>query len=215
MCVNAPVSFIAFVVGAVFSILLLLTFNDNLVIVALALFFLFVVLVQLFEGMTHLGYNGSHAILVLTTLQPVVLGVLLLYATSADPTYKMICGAIIVFYIGYMFYMLNQTPAFNSLTPAPGCKQLQYTFWSDVGSLPYFLVALVIAALLITPSDIALVFIVVVAITLGIALCIYSCGTSAPSMWCLTAVAAPIVLYLYMLWRESHVEEKVSCAHAR
>ena len=204
MCVNAPVSFTAFVIGVVVCVILLLVFRHDPMIVAIALFFLFVVFVQLFEGMAHLGYDelGAHAILVLTALQPVVLGVLLLYASEANSAIQIICGFLIVLYVGYMFYSLNQAPAFNHLVADGGCKQLRYTFWENMGSLPYFLVAFALAVLLITPPELAIVFIAVIGGTLGIAALLYTCGGGVPSLWCLTAVGGPLVILLYLLWKD-------------
>lgn len=204
MCVNAPVSFSAFVIGVIVCVILLLVFRDEPTIVAIALFFLFVVFVQLFEGMAHLGYDelGAHAILVLTALQPVVLGVLLLYAAEVSSIMQIVCGFIIVLYIAYMFYSLNQAPAFNHLTSSEGCKQLRYTFWENVGSLPYFLVAFALAVFLIAPAELAIVFIAVIGGTLVIAALLYSCGGGVPSLWCLTAVAGPLIILLYLLWKD-------------
>lgn len=200
MCYSEPVSWTAFIIGTIVNILLILTFKHIPIVVALALFFQFVVMVQLFEALAWRGYEsiGANGILILTSLQPIVLGLLVLYINDNEIV-RLILGTLIVFYMIWLVYSLNNSPEFNSLKKGE-CGHLDYSFWRNIGSLPYFLL-LFIVILCIVPSDIALIVLITVMATLFLSQFIYTCNTETPSLWCLFSVITPIILYIYLMYR--------------
>lgn len=209
MCYNEQVSISVFVVGTIFNLLLLFTFIHIPIVVALAIFLQFVVMVQLVEGFAWLGYHEttSSMILCLTTLQPVVLALLLFYVPETHYWGKVIIGLLIVIYLMWLVYSLNNSPNFKSLEPGE-CGHLDYSFWKNIGSVPYFILAF-FAILLIQPADIGLVVLITLLITLFLSSFLYTCKNETPSLWCLFSVITPIVLYCYLRYRgfQSGLEE--------
>ena len=200
MCYNQSVSWTAFIIGTIINVILIVLFMDNWMIVALALFFQFVVTVQLFEALSWRGQKelGANGILVLTLCQPIFLGMILLFVSEVDPPLKLISGFILFLYIMWVIYSLNNISNFTSLEKGV-CNHLDYSFWKDMGSIPYFIVALLIAAILIKPASLAITFIVALFITLGLAMVFYNCKDETASLWCLTSVLVPIVILIYAL----------------
>lgn len=197
MCYNFEVSITAFVVASVFNLILLIMYIHIPIVVLLAIFMQFVVMVQLFEAFTWMGYDelGANGILILTTLQPVVLLLLMLCFLKIDLFDKGVIIVAITSYLVWLIYSLNNNPSFESLQ-ANECGRLDYSFWKKIGSTPYFTLFL-IALLILYPADISLLFAGTLAFTLLLSVMVYSCG-GAPSLWCLFSVITPVVLFVYL-----------------
>lgn len=202
MCYNETVSWSSFFIGTMFNLLLLVNFIHMPIIVALAIFLQFVVMVQFFEAIAWRGDKkiGADFILILTTLQPVVLALLLFCVPGTNYWGKVILSVIVVIYLMWLVYSLNNSPNFKSLEPGE-CSHLDYSFWKNIGSLPYFILAF-FAILLIQPTDVAIVVLITLLTTLFLSSFLYTCKNETPSLWCLFSVVTPIVLYFYLKFNQ-------------
>lgn len=198
MCYNEPVSWGAFIIGTMANIAMIyLAIENNLLpLIVFGLAFEAVIIVQLFEALAWRGYEkvGANGVLVATIMQPIIIGLALLYLPN-DSWRKVVIGITLIAYTIYIVLSLNNRPNFTEFEDNPRCPHLVYSFWDyfPMKTFPYLAAMLLIFLLLLTTPlrEITLGFLI---FTLALSGLLYPCAVG--SLWCLFSAGLPIILIL-------------------
>ena len=201
MCWNEEVSWATFIIGTIFNILVAYLIPDP-IIIALAIAWEAVVIIQLFEA---LGWrsNGeskiaAYGVYITTLLQPIILLLAIMIVTNASSQAKTFAVLLMIVYLGWVVYVSNTTDVGN-LAPTKECSHLEFNWWSrfPLKSFPYLILAVIGLLLLVRPFNFAIFIVLLLSATFIISAVFYSC--SAGSLWCwFSACLMPIIgIYYY------------------
>lgn len=201
MCWNQEVSWATFIIGTVFNILVAYLI-PNPYIIALAIAWEIVVIIQLFEaiGWRTKGESkiASHGVYITTLLQPIVFILALLVVTDVSTANKTFAVILAILYLIWVVYVSTITPVTN-LTTSETCSHLEFNWWSTFpfGAAPYLITAFLGILLLLRPFNLAIFVVVILSLTFGLSAYFYSC--SVGSLWCwFSACLMPIIgIYYY------------------
>lgn len=205
MCWNAPISFATLIIGTLLNIWLVYKIREP-IIYALALFWQWVILMQLYEGVYWIKRDNndwtSKMANITSILQPVVLIVLLLLVPNQNTLAKSISVGILILYISYILYQMTTLNNFKSLEPTKSCSHLNINWGENKPSLylAYLITVFTGFILLVKPVKFMMIITSYVALALLVSVIFYSCGT--PSMWCWFAALAPLITYF--AWKLTH-----------
>ena len=203
MCWNAPVSWLTFLIGTGLNIWLLSQYQHT-TIISLAIFWEWILLMQIFEGIywTNADSNSNMADFATkganlnSILQPVILILLLLASSSVSYPNKIVVCFVAIFYLGYLFTRFFQGENVPStLQPLEGCSHLNLSWWQTLrgSGVIYALTLLLALLLLLRPYPFMWIILGYITVALVSSIFIYPCGLA--SMWCWFAALGPLVTY--------------------
>ena len=208
MCWNAPVSFITFLIGTVLNFWLVYSIREP-VIYMLAIFWQWILFMQIFEGifwstddpktakMATMGANLN------SMLQPAFFVLLMLIVSPVSIGNKIVAIFGIIFYFGYMISrLINGDSVSQTLAPQEGCVNLNLNWSRTLKYTGFFYVFLIVlgGVLLLRPVNFMLIIMGYILGIMLISMYIYSCGMA--SMWCWFAALAPLITYF--AWKVTH-----------
>jgi hypothetical protein len=199
MCFDARTSFITFIIGTIFSLILYKSSNNKYVkVISIAWFF--VVFMQFFEGLSWLSKDNNNIELsnfstyfacIVNFIQPIILLIGLIYITDNKNGRNSLL-ALLIIYIIILFYRLQtlslDKPLYHQVE---SCGHLDYYWWGNfrIGSYTYF-IAFIVGLLYIKPIKLGIIIILYLLLSYMISLKIYPCGKS--SIWCWSTAFGPI-----------------------
>lgn len=205
MCWNEPVSWTTFFIGTFFNIFNICYFK-NKTLTAVSILLEWLLLMQLFEALIWRSQNSTeksqlnkiatNGAMIANLTQPIILAFLFI-AISDNQINKYFAIAVIMIYICYILYCLNQTSNYNSIDvkSQKDCVHIDLKWWKNISGGVYVATLFVLIFLLIRPLKFAFLVGGYIALSLIISLMFYSC--SVGSMWCWFTAFAPIVFGLY------------------
>ena len=195
MCFNEQVSFATFSIGTVLNLVLALVFKNRFAI-SMALVWQFVLLMQLFEGITWMGEKkkkkqlkeiGVKGSFISNVLQPVAVFLVLVTITKQKNWYLPLMGTLTILYLAYVIYV---QPQIQIEVGNEECPHLKYVWWEKISGVVYVVLLSLLLALA-SPARMYLPQLGFVLATLVIAMSTkLSCGVA--STWCFLAASAPV-----------------------
>lgn len=202
MCWNESVSWATFIVGTILNIIVICLI-PNPYIIALAVAWEAVVIIQLFEALAWRNKNtfATYGVYITTLLQPIIVILALLVVSDASYFIKTITVLLLIMYMIWAIYVTTITPI-GVLSTSDTCNHLEFSWWLEFpfGPVPYLLTIIIGLLLLMRPIDLSLFIIILLAVTFGISAIFYSC--SVGSLWCwFSACLMPIIaIYYYFMY---------------
>lgn len=205
MCWNESVSWATFIIGTIFNILVAYLI-PNPYIIALAIAWEAVVIIQLFEALgwrnkgkdNNVAKIASYGVYVTTLLQPIIILLALLIVTEAPSVNKTFAVILMILYLAWVVYVSNITPV-GYLSTSETCSHIEFNWWSSfpLKAIPYLVLILIGTLLLVKPLNFAIFLVLLLSFTYIISASFYSC--SIGSMWCwFSACLMPIIgIYFY------------------
>lgn len=208
MCYNEYVSFSTFIVGSICNILLYRIFQNRHSL-ALAIFWGWVLFMQLFEGIIwvsiknnnkNLNSIGTYGAYIFNILQPIVLYASIMILTKQPKYVKILITIIIIFYSVYMLYeyITSISKKLKYTDNTDSCKHLNYTWWNNESGIVY-VVCLLLMVILLVPHRIYKFQLCLMSLTLLVASSTQM-RCSAASTWCLLATLSPILTIIYHMY---------------
>ena len=208
MCWDKETSIITFVLGTVINIFNIFYFKET-VITVLSLVWQWVLLMQLFEAFAWDSQPGpgekcsktnriaANGALIANVVQPIIVALAIIAFTPVSIYNKVIAMVVIIGYICWLLYGMNQNSPFGCLTPAEGCRNLDYNWWRMFpgNALPYVFTIAIVILLLYRPIDLAWFTLFLIMGSLLLSSTFYSCGIG--STWCWFAAFIPLATGVY------------------
>jgi hypothetical protein len=201
MCWNKETSFITLLIGTLFNIILVLCYPKK-EIIAIALLWEFVLLMQLFEGLSwisketkdkNLSDFSTKSAFFSNILQPVVVCIAALVLTKNIKLRIFLLTLI----ISYITYCVIKFKNFNFDKPlyydTDNCKHLRLYWWDFDNSnklFIFYMILLILGFLSFPTKSLAVLTILYIVATLLLSRNLYPCSTG--SLWCWFAAFAPI-----------------------
>ena len=212
MCFSAAASLAAFMWVIIASIFIIGTV-ENIFIVRLAYFAMYVGLVQLIELMIwtmqeddeSLNHRYAMVNMFLQMTQPVVLFLLLVDLYPENDLGLVVAKIVVIVYVAYLLWRLANVDL-SGVIVTPNCdtQRLQNPWWSDsetqyLSGIPYIFTFLIVILIMVKPRALAVALIIFGLLTIGLAwiLTRVKSDQTFPSVWCFTAVLLPAFLLGY------------------
>jgi len=204
MCFNAPVSLITYIIGSVFSILLIIR-NKNYER-PIGLFLLFVVQMQILEYILWKNQECNKINKITTNLaayfnnlQPFVLYIIIVYFWGYNNIHILIHIIMFLYLVICIVYTNHGLKNINcTLADCPKSIHLYWKWneadYSTLFYIFYFIVSFILLFEYIKPLWVSYVFL----ITLILSYIIYYKVKSVGTIWCFFAAICPVVFY-YLL----------------
>lgn len=214
MCFDERTSWATFIVGTLLNLLMVSRFKGPEVI-AIAVLWQFVLLMQVFEALawrtqsrpgSRLHSFATNGAMIANVMQPIVVGLVFLALLGGSMPYKLAAVVLMVGYVAWLIYSLNTSPNVSSLQPKEGCTHLNLSWWDNFsfkginGAVPYLVCLFGLLILLLRPLGLMWFEASYIFVTLIISAYFYSCGTG--SMWCWLAAFAPLFTMGYLKYSE-------------
>lgn len=213
MCWSETMSWSTFIIGTILNIAVVIWLPFP-VIIALAFFWQWVLLVQLFEALAWRNKKSgkkssipANGLLLITMSQPILLGMVLLILSSYNAKQgvddgisfeaKAIAIIILFLYTLWALYVLNNSKNYLEIDTSEKCGHLIYSWWNDFSwkAFPYFITAFLALALLLKPGALAVFVLLFLIFTLVVSAVFYPC--SVGSLWCWFSAISPLVVGLF------------------
>lgn len=206
MCVSESASIVAFCIGLSFTCLLIVYHFAKVSpfrysILAIGIVWVWILGMQIAEffiwsdqNCGTLNRRATNAALILNLMQPVLVFVVFIFL-NAHIVFKIISAFVVVFYIAYILYFLNNSRNFTCVKPQKNCSGLNLLWWKNANGLIYLVCLLALILLLFRPFKIAAFTSIFILLALLLSLKFYSCNQ--PSMWCFLVVSYPVFLAFF------------------
>jgi len=204
MCWNEPVSWLTLAVGSGFNALNVVKYRDPL-LNKITILIQWLLLMQFFEALAwrdqkcgKLNKFATNGALIANFTQPIVVFLAFMINNDYVSVYnKSVASFIILMYISYIMYSLNNSPNYSCIGPTDICSHLELVWWRKTNGGIYVFTLFALFALLIPPR-VAIFVGGYIALALIASILFYSC--SVGSMWCWFVAFAPILLALF--WKQ-------------
>jgi len=203
MCVNKDTSIIAFILGTLINIAVMLYFQTEVVFI-ICIWWQWVIFMQLSEYLIWIDQEcgltnkiGTNMAMVFNITQPIFIYLLLMCVSTVPLNYKITASVTVLLYICFMLQKLNNQTKYTCVKPLEKCSSLNLEWWysNDGSNIIYILSLIFILLCLLRPMNVSIFTVSYIVISLFVSGIFYNCNLA--SMWCLFAVPFPLFFAIF------------------